>query len=153
MEMLEMVRMTSNVGSGVRERLIGALESLTEMTHDFTESHYTQHHQREQILDFLEECRFELNNLLHPEDASSNEQFRADNMEVSVERLTRRLKDLQKQLQVVAMDQIASIFRTNEDFTLLGSMKTCSVSGDIDGVEKYLEAFREHSVHIQEVTS
>jgi hypothetical protein len=23
--------------------------------------------------------------------------------------------------------------------------------GDIDGVEKYLEAFREHSVHIQEV--
>lgn len=70
---------------------------------------------------------------------------------MSVERLTRRLKDLQKQLQVVAMDQIASVFRTNEDHAILGSLKTCSVSGNIDGVEKYLEAFREHSVHIQEV--
>lgn len=46
-----------------------------------------------------------------------------------MERLTRRLKDLQKQLQVVAMDQIASVFRTNEDHTILGSLKTCSVSG------------------------
>jgi hypothetical protein len=70
---------------------------------------------------------------------------------VSVERLTRRLKDLQKQLQVVAMDQISSVFRANEDHAILGSLKTCSVSGNIDGVEKYLEAFREHSVHIQEV--
>lgn len=68
-----------------------------------------------------------------------------------MERLNRRLKDLQKQLQVAAMDQIGLVFRTNEDHTILSSLKTCAVSGDIDGVEKYLEKFREHAAHIQEV--
>jgi hypothetical protein len=37
------------------------------MTNDFTENTFTPHHQREQILDFLEECRFELGNLLSAE--------------------------------------------------------------------------------------
>lgn len=66
-EMLEMVRMTCNIGTSTRERLISALDSLCEMTQDFTDSAYTPHHHREQILDFLEECRFELTNLLQPD--------------------------------------------------------------------------------------
>lgn len=65
--MLEMVRMTCNIGTGTRERLISALDSLCEMTQDFTDSAYTPHHHREQILDFLEECRFELTNLIQPD--------------------------------------------------------------------------------------
>ena len=66
-----MVRMTSNVGTGVRERLMGALEAVCEMTQDFTDSAYTPHHHREQILDFLEEGRFEMGNVLRPEVVSS----------------------------------------------------------------------------------
>lgn len=62
-----MVRMTCNVGTGTRERLVSALDSLCEMTQDFTDSAYTPHHHREQILDFLEECRFEMTNLIQPE--------------------------------------------------------------------------------------
>lgn len=62
-----MVRMTCNVGTGTRERLISALDSLCEMTQDFTDSAYTPHHHREQILDFLEECRFEMTNLIQPD--------------------------------------------------------------------------------------
>ncbi|KAI6221308.1 hypothetical protein M3Y99_01559500 [Aphelenchoides fujianensis] len=153
LEMLEMVRMTSNVGGGVRERLIAALDSLCGMTQDFTESAYTLDHQKEQILDFLEECRFEMSNLVQQPtgNGAMNEQIRTEGIEVGVERLTRRLKDLQKQLQQVAMDQIGAVFRTNDDHTILGSLKTCSVSGDIDGVEKYLEKFREHAIHIQQV--
>ncbi|VDK43732.1 unnamed protein product [Anisakis simplex] len=126
MEMLEMVRMTCSVGTGVRERLISALDSLCEMTQDFTDSAYTPHHHREQILDFLEECRFEMTNLIQPE-------------------------DLRKQLQVVAMEQMSEILRANEDQLILSSIKACSVSGDIDGVEKYLDKFREHGEHVQEV--
>lgn len=34
---------------------------------------------------------------------------------------------------------------------LLSSIKACAVSGDIDGVERYMEKFREHSEHMQEV--
>ncbi|CAJ0592643.1 unnamed protein product [Cylicocyclus nassatus] len=149
-EMLEMVRMTSRVGAGVRERLIGALDALCEMTQDFTDSAYTPHHHREQILDFLEECRFEMTNLIQPDDDSSD-QLRSDSIEVTVERLNRRLKDLGKQLQIVAMEQISEVLRANEDQVLLSSIKACAVAGDIDGVERYMEKFREHAEHMQEV--
>ncbi|KHJ92896.1 hypothetical protein OESDEN_07206 [Oesophagostomum dentatum] len=167
-EMLEMVRMTSRVGAGVRERLIGALDALCEMTQDFTDSAYTPHHHREQILDFLEECRFEMTNLIQPEvvffgnipqfsfrirfnQDDSTEQLRSDSIEVTVERLNRRLKDLGKQLQIVAMEHISEVLRANEDQVLLSSIKACAVAGDIDGVERYMEKFREHAEHMQEV--
>ncbi|KAK6729817.1 hypothetical protein RB195_006709 [Necator americanus] len=149
-EMLEMVRMTSRVGAGVRERLIGALDALCEMTQDFTDSAYTPHHHREQILDFLEECRFEMTNLIQPED-DSTDQLRSDGIEVTVERLNRRLKDLGKQLQIVAMEHVSEVLRANEDQILLSSIKACAVAGDIDGVERYMEKFREHAEHMQEV--
>lgn len=47
--------------------------------------------------------------------------------------------------------QVSEILRANEDQLILSSIKACSVSGDIDGVERFLEKFREHSEHIQEV--
>ncbi|VDM96508.1 unnamed protein product [Thelazia callipaeda] len=148
-EMLEMVRMTCNVGTGTRERLISALDSLCEMTQDFTDSAYTAHHHREQILDLLEECRFEMTNLIQRD--VTDEPLRNETIKVVVERLGRRLKDLRKQLQIVAMEQISEVLRTNEDQLILSSIKACSVSGDIDNVEKFLEKFREHAEHIQEV--
>lgn len=43
------------------------------------------------------------------------------------------------------------MFRSNDDQNILSSIKTCSMSGDIDGVEKFLEKFREHAEHLQEV--
>lgn len=72
-------------------------------------------------------------------------------MEVTIQRLTKTLKDLRKQLQIVAMDQVADIFRANDDQLILSSIKACSVSGDIDGVEQYIDRFREHAEHVQEV--
>ncbi|CAJ0961572.1 unnamed protein product, partial [Mesorhabditis belari] len=155
-EMLEMVRMTCRVGAGVRERLVAALDALCEMTQDFTDSAYTPHHHREQILDFLEECRFEMTNLIQPEIGTDREDvmgdpLRNEGLEVTVERLSRRLRDLAKQLQIVAMDQVSEVFRANEDQVLLSSIKACAVSGDIDGVEKFMDKFREHSEHMQEV--
>lgn len=51
----------------------------------------------------------------------------------------------------MALDQVAEVFRTNEDHLILTSIKTCSVSGDIDGVETFIERFREHAEHMQEV--
>uniref|UniRef100_A0A914L6N2 Alpha-catulin n=1 Tax=Meloidogyne incognita TaxID=6306 RepID=A0A914L6N2_MELIC len=152
-EMLDMCRMMSLIGAGVRERLISALSALCEMSTDFTDSSWTPNQQREQILDLLEECRFEMGNLVNPptSEIGNDERLRNESIQVTVERLNRRLKDLRKQLQLVALEQIASVFRQNEDQTLLSSLKTCSISGDIDGVERFLEQFRIHSEHLQEV--
>ncbi|GMT00211.1 hypothetical protein PENTCL1PPCAC_22385, partial [Pristionchus entomophagus] len=153
-EMLDMVRMTSRVGTGVRERLVSAIDALCELTQDFTDSAYTTHHHREQVLDFLEECRFEMTNLIQPEVSSRDDTMdvmRNEGLEVTVERLNRRLRDLSKQLQIVAMEQLSEVFGANEDQVLMSSIKACAVSGDIDGVEKYLDKFREHAEHMQEV--
>ncbi|GMT28147.1 hypothetical protein PFISCL1PPCAC_19444, partial [Pristionchus fissidentatus] len=152
-EMLDMVRMTSRVGSGVRERLVSAMDALCELTQDFTDSAYTTHHHREQVLDFLEECRFEMTNLIQPEVSSRDDVdlLRNEGLEVTVERLNRRLRDLNKQLQIVAMEQLSEVFGANEDQVLMSSIKACAVSGDIDGVEKYVDKFREHAEHMQEV--
>lgn len=118
-----MVRITGgNVAVGVRERLSQAINAVGDMTQDFTDSAYTPHHHREQILDFLEECRFEVSNLMRPELVRSDlysretlylqqqaESLRNEGIEVTVQRLNRRLKDLRKQLQIVAMDLIAEV--------------------------------------------
>uniref|UniRef100_A0A0K0FXY0 Alpha-catulin (inferred by orthology to a human protein) n=1 Tax=Strongyloides venezuelensis TaxID=75913 RepID=A0A0K0FXY0_STRVS len=150
-EMLEMVRLTGSANAGIRERLIGALDQLCEMTQDFTDSPITPHHQREQILDYLEECRFEMSNLMAPAPIEDKDGLCNDNTEVSVERLNRRLGDLKKQLQAVALEQVAAIFRENEDHNILTSIKACSVSGDIDGVEKFLQKFKNHAEHVQDI--
>lgn len=62
-DMLEMIKVTALIGSGVQERLFAALQSLGEMVQDFTDSAFTPHNQRQQILNYLEECRYEMNNL------------------------------------------------------------------------------------------
>ena len=108
---LDMCRMMSLIGAGVRERLVSALGALCEMSADFTESAWTPHQQREQILDLLEECRFEMGNLVNPPpgELGNDERLRSESIEVTVERLNRRLKDLRKQLQLVALEQVRLI--------------------------------------------
>jgi len=100
--------MMSLIGAGVRERLISALSALCEMSTDFTDSSWTPNQQREQILDLLEECRFEMGNLVNPptSEIGNDERLRNESIQVTVERLNRRLKDLRKQLQLVALEQV-----------------------------------------------
>jgi hypothetical protein len=100
--------MMSLIGAGVRERLISALSALCEMSTDFTESSWTPNQQREQILDLLEECRFEMGNLVNPptSEVGNDERLGNESIQVAVERLNRRLKDLRKQLQLVALEQV-----------------------------------------------
>uniref|UniRef100_A0A915I097 Alpha-catulin n=1 Tax=Romanomermis culicivorax TaxID=13658 RepID=A0A915I097_ROMCU len=150
LDTLEMVRVTGNVGVGIRERLIAGLDSVSEMTQDFTDSAYTSHNHRAQLIDYLEDSRYEMGNLLKPEEIENNDKLGTENVESTVQRLCAILKDIRKQLQVVAMEQVSEIFRTNEDQLILSSIKACSVSGDIDGVEQFIEKFREHSEHVQE---
>lgn len=51
-------------GGGGRERLAAALEQVVERTQDFTDSAYTSHEHRENILLLCERAKLELNQLL-----------------------------------------------------------------------------------------
>ena len=56
---MEVVRVTL-VGSNTESRLISSLESLIETTQDFTDSAYTTHDHRQQILMICEQLRHQL---------------------------------------------------------------------------------------------
>lgn len=62
-DLVEMTRMTL-VGPGDRDRLTGALNAVVERTQDFTDSAYTSHEHRENILLLCDRARLELNQLL-----------------------------------------------------------------------------------------
>ncbi|CDW58164.1 BK channel interacting protein 2 [Trichuris trichiura] len=151
LDTLEMVRLTGNVGLGVQERIFGALNALCEMTQDFTDSAYTHHHHREQILDFLSETRNLLSNLLQPELADGGGPLKMEDIDTAVSRVSKICKDLRKQLQLVGLDQATDMFRSDEDEVILSTIKACAVSGDVDGVEQFVERFRDHAVHMEEV--
>ena len=54
----------SGGASSARERLAASLEQVVERTQDFTDSAYTSHEHRENILLLCERARLELNQLL-----------------------------------------------------------------------------------------
>ena len=58
-DMVEVVRVTL-VGTNTESRLVTTLESLIEATQDFTDSAYTTHDHRQQILMICEQLRHQL---------------------------------------------------------------------------------------------
>jgi len=56
---VEVVRVTL-VGTNTESRLVAALESLVETTQDFTDSAYTTHDHRQQVLMICEQLRHQL---------------------------------------------------------------------------------------------
>lgn len=65
--------------------------------------------------------------------------------------IVRTTKPLWGRSRNVGALQIGQVFRDNEDHVILSSIRACSVSGDIDGVEEYIDKFRDHAEHIREV--
>ena len=49
------------------------------------------------------------------------------------------------------MDQASEVFKTNEDHSLLGNMKTAGFKGEKDRVDELAGKFEEHSEQLQEV--
>lgn len=61
--LVETTRMTL-LGPGCRETLTAALDTVVERTQDFTDSAYTSHEHRENILLLCDRAKLELNTLL-----------------------------------------------------------------------------------------
>lgn len=62
-DLVEMTRLTL-LGPGCKERLSSALDTIVERTQDFTDSAYTSHEHRENILLLCDRTKLELNQLL-----------------------------------------------------------------------------------------
>ncbi|GAB6031139.1 myosin 3, variant 4 [Chamberlinius hualienensis] len=150
-DIVEMTRMTL-VGPSYRGKLTGALDTIIERTQDFTDSAYTSHEHRENILLLCDRTKLELNQLLrigismdHKETTSPSEE-----LEAAIVRTLRATKDVKQQLQDTALDQASDLFKA-EDMDLIGSTKNAALASDATKVEECAERFHEHVEHIQEV--
>jgi len=136
--------------------ILSALNCLLDSVQDFTDSMYVNKEQRERVLKQQSEVREQTLASLKPEettivpDTSENltgqkpDQFKAAPILTSCEALKKLLHGSTMQLS-------NSLFRENEDATLLNLIKTYSASNHYDLLIETLDKFKEYSDHVLEV--
>ncbi|GLH12543.1 Catenin alpha [Gryllus bimaculatus] len=152
-DLVEMTRLTL-LGPGCKERLTTALDTIAERTQDFTDSAYTSHEHRENILLLCDRAKLELNQLLRV--GISLEQCEGSSptteMENAVLGLLQATHDLKQQLQQTTLEQagdLASVVRAAHD--MVGIIRNVALASDTERLEEYSERFNEYIEHILEV--
>ncbi|GAB6029512.1 myosin 3 [Chamberlinius hualienensis] len=150
-DIVQMTRMTL-VGPSYRGKLTGSLDTIVERTQDFTDSAYTSHEHRENILLLCDRTKLELNQLLRIGISMDQQEIVSPNeeLEAAIVRTLRAIKDVKQQLQDTALDQASDLFKA-EDMDLIGITKNAALASDASKVEECSERFHDHVEHIQEV--
>ena len=152
--------------------VLNALNSLVDSTQDFTDSLYVNNEQRERIIRLQNEIREhtlvfmkdEIQTKQQQQQQHEGEPTPADGehqAEVSGKPNERTqfkvapiLNDcdvLKKLLQAQTMQLANSLFRENQDATLLNCIKSHSMSNHYDLLIETLDKFKEYSDHVLEV--
>lgn len=136
-----------------REKLMAALDKVCERTQDFTDSAYTSHDHRENILLLCDRCKLELNQLLRM--AVNMEQFPNSTFDINaaLESVINAALDLQHQLTVTAHDQaveLPHIIKTSIE--LVNTLRTIALNHEIDRLQECADRFHERIDHMLEVT-
>ncbi|XP_028046683.1 alpha-catulin isoform X3 [Monomorium pharaonis] len=158
--LVETTRMTL-LGPGCRETLTKALETVVERTQDFTDSAYTSHEHRENILLLCDRAKLELNTLLRIGN-SMNYVFRqnyeggggspSSEMEQAVMGVLRATRDLRQQLCATTMEQAGDLGQvTKAGQELVSTIRNLALANDIDRLQESNDRFHEYIEHILEV--
>ncbi|XP_076293574.1 alpha-catenin related isoform X2 [Lasioglossum baleicum] len=151
--LVETTRMTL-LGPGCRETLTAALDTAIERTHDFTDSAYTSHEHRENILLLCDRVKLELNSLMRVGNSMQNYEGGSGSpsaeMEQAVQAVFNATKDLRQQLCATAMEQMADLGQvTKAGLELVSTIKNLALANDINSFEE--TKFEEYLDHIVEV--
>ncbi|XP_051157686.1 alpha-catulin [Leptopilina boulardi] len=146
----------SLLGPNYRDTLISSLETVVERTQDFTDSAYTTHEHRENILLLCDRARLELNALFR---LVNNKTIIGSGcgspkleMEEALDRLLRATKDLKQHLCATTLDQAGDLGSVTKALhELVSSIKNLASSSDIDGLKENSDRFQEYIDHILEV--
>jgi hypothetical protein len=152
-DLVEMTRLTL-LGPDSKERLTKALDTIVERTQDFTDSAYTSHEHRENILLLCDRAKLELNQLLRvgvsleqTEDSSPTRE-----MEQAVVTLLQAVRDLRHQLQGTTMAQAADLTSVvNAGRDMVNVIRNVALASDTDRLMECADKFHEHIEHILEV--
>ncbi|CAK9821329.1 Ctnnal1 [Anthophora retusa] len=152
--LVETTRMTL-LGPGCRETLTAALDTVIERTQDFTDSAYTSHEHRENILLLCDRAQLELNTLLRIGNSMNYEGgggSPSSEMEQAVLGVLRTTRDLRQQLCTTTMEQAADLGQvTKAGQELVSTITNVALANDRYLLQESNEKFREYIEHILEV--
>ncbi|XP_045615487.1 alpha-catulin isoform X3 [Procambarus clarkii] len=150
---VEMTRMTL-CGPAVRDRLCQAVDTICERMQDFTDSAYTTHEHRENILLLTDRIRLQVNQLLRV--GVNLEQKEppspGDELETAINTVLGATTDMKHQLQTTALVQAEELVRgACAESELISALKNAGLATDQERLDEYADRFLEHIEHIQEV--
>ncbi|XP_070490904.1 alpha-catulin isoform X2 [Chironomus tepperi] len=135
-----------------REKLILALDKVCERTQDFTDSAYTTHEHRENILLLCDRAKLELNQLLRI--AVNMEQHPNSTFDIDscVDSVLGASQDLINQLYLTAQDQASDLpHLTKSGIELVTLLRTIALNHEIDRLQNSADRFHEHIDHMLEI--
>lgn len=143
---------TSVLAPQMRDDLMAALDRAVEKTQDFTDSAYTTHEHRENILLLCDRVRLELNQCLRM--AVNMEQFpnAAFDIDGAVDAVLAATGDLSNQLCMAVADQTAelgSVIQMGVD--LVCSLRGLALNQELDRLQERAERFQDYIDHIMDV--
>ncbi|XP_046652731.1 alpha-catulin-like isoform X2 [Daphnia pulicaria] len=150
---VEMTRLTL-APSACRERMTSALDAAIERTQDFTDSAYTSHEHRENILLLWDRVRSGLSHVIR---AGINLEQRerhspTEELETAIRTLLQCTQELRLQLEQTSLEQASELLASSrEDADLVCHLRAAAISLDGDRFDECSERFQEHVDHLQEV--
>ncbi|XP_055532435.1 alpha-catulin isoform X7 [Wyeomyia smithii] len=135
-----------------REQLLAALDKVCEKTQDFTDSAYTSHDHRENILLLCDRAKLELNQLMRI--AVSMEQYPNSTFDIEsiIESVLNAAHDLTTQLTLTAQDQSAELTHIiKSGIDIANSLRNIALNQEIDRLQECADRFHEHIDHVLEV--
>lgn len=140
----------------MREQLLVALDKVIEKTQDFTDSAYTTHEHRENILLLCDRAKLELNQLLRF--AISCEQYQqiksstAVDLDNALECVLNGTQDLSQQLLYAVGDQVNELEHIlRSAIELVSSLRTIALNQEIERLQESADRFHDYIDHILDV--
>lgn len=131
-----------------------ALNKCVEKTQDFTDSAYTTHEHRENILLLCDRMRLELNQCLRM--AVNMEQFPNSRFDIdaAVDSVLSAAQDLSQQLSMAVADQISELNHILKiGIELVNSLRNIALNQELDRLQECADRFHDYIDHILEVTA
>ncbi|XP_075823301.1 alpha-catulin [Microtus pennsylvanicus] len=122
-----------------KENLCTALEVILERVEDFTDSAYTSHEHRERILELSAQARAEMQQLVlvWMQAQSTKTKSAAEELELTILRVSHSLNELRKELHHTAMQLAADLLKFHADHGVLKALKLTGVEGNLEALAEY----------------
>lgn len=136
-----------------REEMHYALNKCVEKTQDFTDSAYTTHEHRENILLLCDRMRLELNQCLRM--AVNMEQFPNSRFDIdaAIDSVLSAAQDLSQQLSMAVADQIPELNHIIKlGIELVNSLRNIALNQELDRLQECADRFHDYIDHILEVS-